>query len=248
MKHLGLLLGALVLFGCSTERPTGKSEAEVLLKEAKELIADSRYLMATEKLNTLRSEHPYSYYATHAELLQADILFKQDNFVEAAGAYILFKDFHPKNENMEYVYFMIAESYFNQIPSSYDRDLSPAVEAIKYYRELSARYPNSTYSKSSAEKEAKCESMLESKERYIADFYYKTKTYDAARFRYLDILNSFKNSSLRMHSMLRVVDTSFKLAKYDECVKYYRDFQAELKDSEVLDDVDGIYSECKKKL
>jgi outer membrane protein assembly factor BamD len=219
-----VVLGSLLL-SCATDRPTGKSEAEVLLKEAKELISDSRFLMATEKLNTLRSEHPYSYYATEAELLQADILFKQENFVEAAGAYILFKDFHPKNKKLEYVYFKIAESYFFQIPSSYDRDLSSAVEALKYFRELKARFPNSKYTKGGEEKVKKCQEMMEAKERYIADFYFKTEVYDAARHRYLDILKNFKTTSLRQHSILRVVETSLLIAKYSECVKYYNDFQ-----------------------
>ena len=128
-KILSSLLLVFVLASCSTVRPKGKTEAEVLFLEAKFLIEDGRYLMATEKLNSIRSQFPYSYYATHAELLQADILFEQDNYVEAAAAYILFKDFHPRHKKMAYVVWRIAESFNNQRPPTYDRDLSPLYEA-----------------------------------------------------------------------------------------------------------------------
>ncbi|MFT6604810.1 MAG: outer membrane protein assembly factor BamD, partial [Bacteriovoracaceae bacterium] len=131
-KFIALFLFAsLFLASCSSTRPSGKTEAEVLYKEAQMLVDDGRYLMATEKLNSLRSQFPYSYFATHAELLQADILFDQENFVEAAAAYILFKDFHPRHKKISYVVWRIAESFNNQRPASYDRDLSPLYEAIK---------------------------------------------------------------------------------------------------------------------
>jgi outer membrane protein assembly factor BamD len=84
-KYLLLVLSLLVI-SCATKRPQGQTEAEVLFKEAKELIGKSRYIQATEKLNAIRSQYPYSFYATHAELLQADILFAQENYAESAAA------------------------------------------------------------------------------------------------------------------------------------------------------------------
>jgi outer membrane protein assembly factor BamD len=119
---------SLIVISCATKRPTGSTEAEVLFKEAKDLISKSRYIQATEKLNSIRSQYPYSFYATHAELLQADILFSQENYAEAASAYILFRDFHPKYTELGYVIFRISESFYRQLPSTYDRDLSAGIE------------------------------------------------------------------------------------------------------------------------
>jgi outer membrane protein assembly factor BamD len=92
-----LIATVVVTASCASKRPQGTTEAEVLFKEAKDLISKSRYIQASEKLNSLRSQYPYSFYATHAELLQADILFAQENYAESAAAYILFRDFHPKH-------------------------------------------------------------------------------------------------------------------------------------------------------
>jgi outer membrane protein assembly factor BamD len=230
---------------CSSTRPVGKTEAEVLLKEARELVEDSRFILATERLNTLRSQYPYSYFATHAELLQADILFQQENYVEAAAAYILFKDFHPKFKDIDYVVFKVAESFYNQIPSTFDRDLSPAVEAIKYYKELLRTFKSSKYVKGSLEKITLSEDRLEKKEQYIADFYFKTEVYDAARYRYLDIIKNFrKPKRLLDHSMIRVLEASRLLDKKDECIAYYKKFSSAISTSAKVD-LDRSMSACK---
>jgi len=235
------------LSSCSSVRPAGKTEAEVLYKEAVELMSDKRYILATEKLNTLRSQYPYSFYATHAELMQADILFKQENFIEAASAYILFKDFHPKHEKLAYVINQIGESFYKQLPSTIDRDLTPAQEAIKYYDELLRVFPSSEFAKSAQEKMTDCQSRLEAREKYIADFYFKTKVYDAALFRYQDILKNFKTPELRDHCMLRIAQASMRTKNYIECVKYAQQFIGEIQSPQSKKELQSLENECTMK-
>jgi outer membrane protein assembly factor BamD len=192
------------VISCATKRPTGTTEAEVLYKEAKDLVAKSRYIQATEKLNAIRSQYPYSYYATSAELMQADILFAQENYAEAASAYILFRDFHPKYNELGYVIFRISESFYRQLPTTFDRDLSAGTEAIKYYNELLQNYPNTEYVKDAQTRISQIEDMLEKKEIYIADFYFKTKDYEAAKARYEEILKTLKNSDEKLRILTRI--------------------------------------------
>lgn len=236
-----------LLFSCASEKPKGKTEAEVLYKEAKALVKEERYLLATEKLNNLKNQYPYSYYATPAELLQAEILFEQENFVESAAAFMLFRDFHPKHPKISYVVFKIAESYYNQLPDTFDRDLDSAVEAIKYFNEILAKYPNSPYLKDSKKKVEKAKGMLRNKEKYIADFYFKTEVFDAARWRYNDILTNFKDKKLRSHSMQRVILSTYYLKEYKKCISLSSNYSQYLveKDKKIVNE----YSKyCKKKL
>ena len=223
-----LFIALFLLSACSTPRPQGETEAEVTFKEAQALIEDGRYLLATEKLNTLRSKYPYSFYATHAELLLADVQYKQENYTEAAASYILFRDFHPKHEKSDYVLWRIAESFYNQLHETFDRDLSSANEAIRYYKELLRVFPKSEYIENSNEKIARCEKMLQDKEQYIADFYFKTEVWDAARYRYLDILKNFKDTDLVDHAALRVLQSTTKLEEKNSCQSYYNNFQSRL--------------------
>lgn len=227
MKITILMLLAL-LSSCATERPKGKTEAEVLFKEAQELVSDGHYLIASEKLNTIRSQFPYSFYATGAELLQADILFQQESFVESAAAYILFRDFHPRHPKIDYVIGRIAESYFRQLPDVHDRDLSATADAIKYYEELLFKYPKSEYAKKAQEKIKKMKEMLASKEKYIADFYYKTKVWESARYRYKDILKGvLYDESLKDYYIERVLTASLMNKDKDDCLNDFTRFSGE---------------------
>jgi outer membrane protein assembly factor BamD len=205
-----ILIIALSIFvvSCATKRPTGSTEAEILFKEAKELVEKSRYIQATEKLNALRSQFPYSFYATHAELMQADILFAQENYAESAAAYILFRDFHPKYAELGYVVYRISESFYRQLPDTFDRDLSAGIEAIKYFEELLQTYPSTEYVKDAQKRIDQIQDMIEKKEIYIADFYFKTKDYFAAKARYEDILKTLKNESERPRIMARVEESA----------------------------------------
>lgn len=241
------LIAIVFLVSCASDRPEGKTEAEVLFKEAKALVAEERYILATEKLNQLKNLYPYSYYATPSELLEAEILYLQENYVEAAAAFMLFRDFHPKHEKLPYVIYKIAESYYKQIPDTFDRDLEGAVEAIRYYQEMLVKFPADKYSKDAKKKIRDCKKMLRSKEQYIADFYFKTENFSAAQWRYLDILNSFKNTKLRKHSIIRLVESSYKLKEFDKCIGHADTFINELADKE-KSELKTLRGRCQSKL
>ncbi len=214
-----LILTSLFFISCAVSRPKGGTEAEVLYQEAQKLVNSGRYILATEKLNRIRSKYPYSYYATYAELLGADVLFKQENYTEAAAAYIVFKDFHPRHNKIDYVVWRIGESFFKQVPDTHDRDLGSAFQAIKYFNELKSVYGSSEYAKKADERIAACEKMIRDKEKYIADFYYKTGVYDAARFRYENIMKEFEEPKLRAHAIIRSIEASAELGDAAYCQK-----------------------------
>ena len=214
----------LFLVSCSSEPPTGKTEAEVLFKEAQELIDSGRYILATEKLNTIKTNYPYSFYATPAELMLADVLYQQENYAEAAAAFLLFRDMHPKHPKIPYVIWMIGQSYYAQLPDTFDRDLSVAKEAMKYYAEIIQKYSKSEYVNKAKEKIQTCQKMILQKELYIADFYYRTEVHQAARWRYMRILrNGFSPEDKKM-AMARIVVTSYRMGEFETCLKYYDRF------------------------
>lgn len=237
----------LFLASCSSDKPEGKTEAEILFKEAQELIKAERFILATEKLNQIKTQHPYSFYATPAELLQADVLFFQENYIESAAAYLLFRDFHPRHEKIPYVVFQIAESYYKQIPDTIDRDLEPAVEAIKYFEEIIQKYGDSSYRKKAEKRIAKSKKMLRQKDTYIADFYFKTKEFSAARYWYLDILENHQDVKTRNHAMVRTILATSELKEWQPCLDYIEKFY-QLVDKADQKEIKSVKASCQKKL
>jgi len=242
-----ILLTFFLMTSCSSDKPDGKTEAEILFKEAQELIEAQRFILATEKLNLIKTQHPYSFYATPAELLQADVLYLQENYIEAAAAYLLFRDFHPRHEKIPYVVFRIAESYYKQIPDTIDRDLEPAIEALKYFDEVLQKYPDSSYKATAEKRIAKANKMLRQKDLYVADFYFKTKEFSAARYWYLDILENHQDGKTRNHAMLRTIQATRQLKEWQPCLEYVEKFY-QLVDKEAQKEIKSIQAHCRKKL
>ncbi len=244
MKYLILFF---FILSCSSDKPKGRTEAEVLFKEAQELVESERYILATEKLNSIKTQHPYSFYATPAELLQADVLYLQESYVEAAAAYLLFRDFHPKHEKIAYVIYRIAESFYKQIPDTIDRDLEPALEAVKYYDEVVQKYPDSSYRIDAEGRIANAKKMLRQKDLYIADFYFKTELYSPARYWYLDILENHQDEETRKHAMFRTIKASLELKEGQTCLDYIEKFY-QLVDKDSQKEIKSIKKKCKKAL
>ena len=90
------------------------------------------------------------------------------------------------------------------MPSSFDRDLSAGIEAIKYFNELIQNYPSTEYVKDAQTRINQIEQMVEKKEIYIADFYFKTKDYEAAKARYEDILKTLKNKNEKLRILTQI--------------------------------------------
>jgi outer membrane protein assembly factor BamD len=214
-----ILLVLLLVAACSSDGTKGKTEAEKLYKEAQSLIKDERYILATEKLNLIKTQHPYSFYATPAELLLAEVQYKQENFIEAAASFLLFRDFHPKHERIAWVVFMIGESYYKQLPSTIDRDLEAGAEALKFYQELLEKYPDDGQVPTARKRIDEVNGMLRAKDQYVADFYFKTGVWQAARWWYQDILDRYrKGDPLPAHAMVRMVASSCQMKKWDDCL------------------------------
>lgn len=247
MPKFNFLLCLFLFVACSSaSKQKPNTEAEGLFNEAKDLVDSSRYILATEKLNQLRSKYPYSFYSTHAELLAADILFLQENYIEAAAAYILFRDFHPKHEKIPYVIWRIAESYYNQLPSTFDRDLSSGDEAVKYYEEVLAKYGQTEYADGSSQKIEKIRNMKREKDLYIADFYFRTKVYDSALYRYQYLLTVYDEENIKNLSMFRIAESSYLLKNYDECIEHSQKFMDSLS-GQWKSEMENLQKKCESK-
>lgn len=248
MKNIVFTLFIALLFAsCSSDKPKGKTEAEILYREAEELMGAERYILATEKLNLIKTQHPYSFFATPAELLQADILYLQENYIESAAAYLLFRDFHPRHEKIPYVVYKIAESYYKQIPDTIDRDLEPAMESLKYYNEVIQKYGDSSYRPEAEAKIVKAKTMLREKDEYIANFYFKTKEYSAARYWYLDILENHSDPRTRNHAMVRTILATSKLKEWQPCLDYVEKFYQDI-DKKDQKEIKSTKDKCQKEL
>lgn len=233
------ILAALGLFvsGCTTTEKNS-SEPEGAFAIAEEFDKGERYEEAIRRYTEVKNKFPYSNFATKAELAIADVYFKQESFAESQVAYQMFKELHPTAPQADYVQFRIGMSYFMQLPSTIDRDLTLADDAILNLSDFIKKYPNSTYIPEAQEKRSAAIKMLAEKEEYIADFYFKRKIFDSALVRYEGIYLNYKGLGFDAKALSRAVIAAHKIGDAAK-VKKYKELLAqnfpgsnELKDAE----------------
>lgn len=221
------LIIAAFSHGCSSIQERDTSTPEGAFKNAEDYEKDERYEEAIQKYTDVKNKFPYSRFAADAELKIADLHFKRESYPEAQGAYQLFKEFHPKHPQSDYVTYRLALSYYNQLPSTIDRDLSLADKAILYFDETANSYPNSPYAKEAKEKRQACLKMLADKEMYIAKFYDKRKMFEAARGRYETVLKSYPNLGLDAEALFGAAKCSFETGERDRGLQHLKNLYSQ---------------------
>ncbi len=221
MKKSIFALFFILISACSSNETVDPNSAEGLYNRGLELEKNERYEEAVERFKDVRNKFPYSKVTTDAEMKVADCYYKQESFPEAQVAYQAFKDLHPKHPSIDYVTFQLAMSYYNQLPSTIDRDLTLSQKAITYFDEVITSYPNSKHFKDAKDKKQDVRSKLASKEEYIADFYFKREKYESALGRYEELIEEFPNLGFDEKALFRAAFSAHKIGQLDKSNKYF---------------------------
>jgi outer membrane protein assembly factor BamD len=207
LKLLFIFVIASVFSSCSSDEKAADTP-EAAFKIAQDYEKADRYTVAIQRYNDVKNRFPYSSLATEAELAVADVHFKAEDYVDAQIAYQNFREFHPKHPKSDYVVFRIGLSYYQQLPETIDRDLTLANDAIYNFSELIKKYPNSTFFAEASDYRRKAFIMLNEKELYIADFYFKEKIFDSALLRYESSYNKFNGFGLDPRSLAGAIKSA----------------------------------------
>jgi len=174
------------------KEPPPAAPAEELYSKAMELYEKNNFLDAYEMFQQCRTRYPISELGIKSELKMADCLYYQKQYETAFTKYQEFSRLHPKYQFIDYVHYQMGMCYYKRI-CSLDRDQTFTQEAIKNFEILITQFPSSPYTPSAKKKIEKCKKHLAKHILYIADFYYRTKAYNAALFRYLEALNNYRD-------------------------------------------------------
>ncbi len=182
----------LLLSGCALfeEDHQMNKNAQQLAAEGAASFMNEDYRDAIKAYTDLKDWYPFSKYAILAELKIADAHFHLEQYPEAIAAYENFEKMHPKNEAVPYIINQIAMCWFNQI-DTIDRDATPAKNAMAAFKRLIRVFPDSEYSQEALVHIDACIDNIAGHELYVANFYNKTKKYEAALKRYQYIVENY---------------------------------------------------------
>ena len=209
-----LILSSVILTGCSSGKKNSGMEfdnkdAELPVEEVYNKAADEleakKYQAAVEGFENVERLHPYSIWATKAQLLVAFAHYKSNQYDNALLSLDRFISLHPANKDISYAYYLKALCYYEQI-SDVARDQEMTQLALNAFKELLARFPASNYSKDGKLKLDLIYDHLAGKEMEIGRYYHKQSYYLAAINRFKSVVEQYQTTTHVAEALHRLTE------------------------------------------
>ncbi len=203
-RYLWVGLAVLLVFsGCAWFQSKEEKPSQELARDGMEAYQKGKYDDAIESFQKLKDYYPFSKFAMLAELKIADSHFHLGQYDDAIFAYEEFERLHPRNEAIPYVIYQIGTCYFQQM-DTVDRDQTSTQKALDAFDRLVKQFPEDAYAVSAKEHILKCLKSLAGHEFYVGYYYFKTKHYKAALYRFKTILTHYPDVGLH-HQALQYI-------------------------------------------
>ena len=203
-----MLLPILLVTGCTEEAPITEfleRPVEEIYNDALNVFEEGDYDEAAYLFDEVERQHPYSKWATKAQLMSAYSFYQDDSYDSAVIALDRFIQLHPSSPDTPYAYYLKALCYYEQI-SSVTRDQNMTAVATKILKELVKRFPNSKYAKDAKLKLDLTRDHLAGKEMEIGRYYLNQGHHLAA-------INRFKTVVVNYQTTTHVPEALHRLAE-----------------------------------
>jgi outer membrane protein assembly factor BamD len=192
------------------ERPVGE-----LYNTAMDALLAEEYEEAAGLFDEVERQHPYSTWASKAQLMAAYAHYQDNQYTEAVNALDRFIELHPGNRDIAYAYYLRGLCYYEQI-SDVRRDQSMTLQARDALREVTNRFPDSTYARDAELKLDLTEDHLAGKEMTVGRYYLRKGHYLAAINRFKQVIEEYQTTTHVPEALHRLVESYMRLGVVDE--------------------------------
>ncbi len=178
---------------------------EELYNKASNLMDKKDYAEAARAFQEVERQHPYSNWATRAQLMTAFAYYQDLDYDEAITALDQYIQTHPGNENIAYAYYLRALCDYERI-ADVRRDQSYAKNALSSLQTVVSRFPETTYAKDAVLKIALVNDHLAGAEMEVGRNYLKQKLFTAAVGRFRTVVEKYQTTSHVPEALHRLVE------------------------------------------
>jgi outer membrane protein assembly factor BamD len=190
MRLISLLLLSFLVFSCAT-RPSEKvSNPLDLYVQGVRLLEQKKHDRAIQQFSLIRENYPFDPISSIASVKLGDAYFAKKDYLLASSVYEDFLRLHPEDENVPYVISRLAACY-ERLSLSVDRDQANTLKAIEHLTYLKNRFPTSSFAREADQRLARLQEKVADREFYVAEFYFKTRKFNAAIWRLEYLLENF---------------------------------------------------------
>ena len=195
------------------ERPVEK-----LYNEALDKMQARQYVPATETFDEVERQHPYSVWATKAQLMAAYAYYLGNRYDDAILALDRFIQLHPSNRDVAYAMYLKGLSFYEQI-SDVARDQKITELALNTFKELVGRFPKSKYARDAKVKIDLAYDHLAGKEMEIGRYYHTQRQYLAAINRFRNVVENYQTTTHVPEALHRLTEAYLSIGITDEARK-----------------------------
>lgn len=222
LKKILICSVCLLLVACSSTDDKNKEQVEKPVEELYNIAAKSleekNYKEATKQFEEVERQHPYSQWATKAQLMAAYAAYQGDNYDDAINALDRFMELHPGSEDIDYAYYLKALAYYEQI-TDVARDQEITKEALDAFNTLIQRFPDSKYARDAKLKMDLTNDHLAGKEMEIGRYYLNRGETNAAINRFRTVVKDYQTTTHVPEALHRLVECYLSLGLHTEAAR-----------------------------
>ncbi len=212
-----LALSLLVLLAACGEKPEAYVERPVedLYNTALTSLEGQLYLRAARQFEEVERQHPYSAWATKAQLMAGFSFYQANKYDEAVSALDQFIELHPSHRDTPYAYYLKGLAYYEQI-ADVGRDQEVTDRALKSLDEVIRRFPDSRYARDARLKVDLTRNHLAGKEMAIGRYYLNLGQYLAAINRFRRVIDTYQTTEQVPEALMRLTEAYLALGVREE--------------------------------
>jgi outer membrane protein assembly factor BamD len=217
-RHIAAILSvcaALAACSSSDEEIYVEQKVDVLYNTAVNSLEAGDYKDAAKQFDEVERQHPYSVWATKAQLMAAYSHYQANAYDEAVIGLDRFIRLHPGNRDIAYAYYLKSLSYYERI-SDVARDQLVTELALKGLNEVVRRFPNSKYARDAKLKIDLTRDHLAGKQMEIGRFYLDRNHYLAAINRFRRVVDDYQTTTHVPEALHRLVEAYTAIGVIDE--------------------------------
>ena len=188
-------------------------------KEGLKFLDNGMPLDAAKKFSEAEIIYPQSMWASRSSLMTAYSYYYGNYYLDAIDELKRFIKIYPNNERINFAYYLLAMSYYEQITDE-TKDLGSILDAQKYFIYVQKKYPNSDYATDSEFKLELIKEILASKELYLAKYYIEREKWIPAINRFKIIVDKYDTTIYVEEALHRLVEIHYKIGLIEESKKY----------------------------
>jgi outer membrane protein assembly factor BamD len=215
-----MVAAALSLAGCADKVNPLQGDRSVaqLWKAGMDEMKDENYGTAAKIFDAVEQQHPYSVWATRAQLMAAYADYEGLRYDDAIDALTRFIELHPGNPHVDYAYYLRAICYYEQI-ADIRRDQRASQQAYEGFTEVIRRFPETAYARDASFKLDLTRDHLAAKEMDIGRYYEREGNYIAAVNRFKTVVDRFQTTSHVPEALERLTECYLGLGLKTEAQK-----------------------------